>query len=151
MPKYSTESPLERSKKLEAYKRDKGLPTKQDLAILEKHGLVEEVNRRIEMMERYTAAQRTLVSTIAATGWGLNNVVERIADLEMWLIQKGEELQSKGENPIDCPEWMKARDSLMKDLAFAHKHGLEMNKFRAELEQKAKKVGVDDLFEVEAG
>jgi hypothetical protein len=46
---------------------------------------------------------------------------------------------------------MKARDSLMKDLAFAHKHGLEMNKFRAELEQKAKKVGVDDLFEVEAG
>lgn len=140
-------APGERSKKLSVYKQKVGLPKLRELHELEDRGLVADVERRIEIFERYAAAQRELYSAVTAMGWDASKVAERVAELEMLMIQRKSRLEESGHDPLEDEAYMNARKELMQNIKFMHQHGLDRFKFEKELEKRKQSSG-DDIFEV---
>ena len=136
----------ERSKRLSDFKKSAGLPVLKDIQVLEEQGLSEAVSRKIEQYERYVAAQRVLYTTLSSLGWNVAKVVERALELEGMMISRKEKLEEEGTDPLEDDVYMAARDQLMKELQFIHKHGLDVEKFKSELVSKGR--SDDVIFEV---
>lgn len=138
-----------RSKHLNKFKEDNNLMAHKEMQYLEKHGLVEQVNGKIERLERFAAANERIMNVMHAGGWDVTNVFHNYIDLQDKLFELEATLQARGENPLQSPEWMKAREQLNKELQFIHKHKLDFEKFQYAKNHKAVKKDEDDLFTVE--
>lgn len=140
--------PHERSSNLSHFKERAGLPSWKELSKDYELGFVESVEKKIALMERYAAANRHLYETLSASGWKVANLLHNIVDLQGKLWELEEKLRAEGRNPLESPEYMHAREQLMKEMQFVHKYKLDVDRFQYQVEEKKRKLGDDDLFKV---
>jgi hypothetical protein len=141
---------LERSQVLDRFKREHNLPKWGDVQKLEKMGLLDQVEWKIAQMERFAAVNKMIHETIHAAGWSETTLIHNIVDLHSKLLDLEERLRTEGKNPLESPEWMKAREALTKDLQFVQKQDLDVSKFLHGVEKSREKRHEDDLFTIEA-
>ena len=106
------------------------------------------VDKKIERIERFARAQELLHRVVRSQRYQIANSLHSLVDLQEKLWALEESLQEKGENPLLCPEWMKARELMAKEQQFIQKHGLEGAKFEHDLQKEHAKDGMDVMFEV---
>jgi hypothetical protein len=133
---------------MKQYKKDVGLPALKELHELDDKGLVAEVDRKISIFEKYAASQRTLYTTMVSMGWDVSRVMERVAELELALIARKQELEAEGRSVLEDDAWVNGRKMLMDDVKFIHKHGLDVSRFKSEVATKTAK-DADSIFTVE--
>jgi hypothetical protein len=140
---------LERSPVLQRFKETHGLAKWKDIQKLEQMGLVDQVEWKIAQMERFSAVNRAIHETIHAAGWSETSLIHNIIELQSNILDLEEKLKAEGINPLESPEWMKAREQLVKDLQFVQKQDLDVSKFLHGVERTREKRNEDDLFVVE--
>lgn len=138
----------DRSKRLADYKKATGIPELRELQTMDDKGLVATVNRKIEIFEKYAAAQKVLFNTMSSMGWDVSKVMERVAELELALIERKQQVEEAGGNVLEDEAWMNGRKLLMDDVKFIHKHGLDVSRFKTEVAMKTAK-DEDAIFTIE--
>lgn len=149
-------APGEGDRELVEYKDKMGLPKWNDLSreierLSEKHGVgwADELKAKIDVHRKYVEYQTLLAQNYSALGLQHVNVIHNVVDLQNKIFVLEEKLRSEGRNPLESSEWVKARELLMKEMQFIHKHGLDEKKFQHNLSVAKKRSGDDDLFVVE--
>ena len=150
MTKNITETgvPHKRSKQLQDFKKKANLPEWKELNDQLDEGMSAIVEKKVELMQRFAVAQRLLYETCSANGWKVANVINNITDLQGKLWELEEDLRRQGKNPLESAEWMKARELLMKEAQFMHKHKLDLDRFNEGVGHQRRKFDDDAVFEV---
>jgi hypothetical protein len=138
----------EQSKELKKFKKEQGLATWKEIQKEEQRGLVDEAERKIRQIARYNEQQNVLIQTMTSAGWSVVNVLHNITDLQSNLFDLEEKLRNEGINPLESPEYMKAREMLNKQIEFVHKHKIDAVELQLKISDKKEKMDDDTLFEV---
>lgn len=136
-----------KSKKLERFLKSAGLPSRRDVGDLLDAGFAAEVQRRVDLMTQYAAATEMVYRNMTAVGWRAANAMHLVVDLQGKLWQLEQALAAEGKNPLESPEWLKARELLSKEVQFIQRLGLDAAKFEAD-KNRPVTGGGDDLFTV---
>lgn len=139
---------LERSAKFSKFKKETNLPSFREVTDLSEAGLAGAVEARLKLMERYATVNEALYRTIRANGWRVADAIRNMVDLQGKLWEFEEKLKEQGLNPLESPEWMKARELLSKEAQFIQKQGLEVAKFDESISRRKEAFGDDAIFEV---
>ena len=102
----------------------------------------------LQRIARYTEYMERLQAIFAASGFKVANALQTMADLQSKLWELEDKLREEGKNPLESPEWMKARKLLSEEIQFIQRHGLEGAKFQHALEREKQKGDVDVAFTV---
>lgn len=148
--------PMEGSVALVEVKDKLGLPKWQDLSkelseLAERHDIswAAEVQAKVELHKRYVEYQTILAQNFSALGLQHVNALHNVIDLQNKLFELEDKLRRENVNPLESPEWVKARELLAKEMQFIHKHGLDQQKFQVELEKTKKKTNDDVMYVVD--
>jgi len=140
----------EQSKEMKRFKKEQGLATWKEIQKQESLGLVDEAERKIRQIARYNEQQNILIQTMTSAGWSVVNVLHNITDLQGNLFDLEEKLRNEGINPLESPEYMKAREMLNKQIEFVHKHKIDATELQLKINDKKEKMDDDSLFTVDA-
>jgi hypothetical protein len=137
-----------RSKLLEKQLEKEGLPTLRELHALMDTGFAAKAQERVDLMLKYTAARENLYRLYTAAGFRAVNAIQMAVELQAQLYELEEKIRAEGQNPIENPDWLKAREMLAKEVTAIQKLGLDAAKFEADLTQNKVKTGEDSVFTV---
>lgn len=132
----------ERSKYMQEFKSKTGLVSMKEIRQLPITS-IEALNKKIELMERYTVANQRLVDMFGSVGGRAVNALNQVVDLQARLLQLEEQCEMKGENPLENQSWLKARDMLAKETQFIHKHGLDVLNVESQVNSRQTKRAED--------
>ena len=140
---------LDRSKKLQEFKKANGLPTWKDLQDDERKGLGAAIDEKLRRMARFSVVNQQIVQTVHGAGWDVANILHQIVSLQNNLLEYEEMLQQEGKNPLTDANYMKAREQLMKDIQFISKQKLDVAQFQHKVQHSKEKMDDDDMYQVE--
>ena len=146
-----------RSKDIAAVKKKMNLPVWKDLSdelhvLAERNGAgwADELKEKVDLYRRFVEYQSVLMVNIKAMGVDQANAMRNMMDLQMKLFELEQKLRDEGTNPLESPEWVKAREMLAKEMQFIHKHKLDIAQFQASVEKAKTRLDDDSMFVVEA-
>jgi len=135
------------SKYLDEFKKKTGLVSMDEIKSLPIDS-VEALNRKIELMDKYTTANQRLVDLFGAVGGRAVNALNQVVDLQSRLLELEESCKEQGINPLEHPAWLKAREMLARETQFIHKHGLDAADTMSRVEARKKSRDDDDAFTI---
>jgi len=138
----------EHSKYLKEFKQKAGLVTKAELKALP-ISTVEQLEKKIELMNRYALAQQRLVDIFGAIGGRVVNSLSLVVDLQSKLWELEEKARERGDSPLEYKEYLKARELLSKEMQFIHRHGLDVADVQSKIESRKLDRDDDVIFEVD--
>lgn len=139
----------ETSPRLNTYKKTQGLAKWEDIQRDERNGLMDEAERKIRQIARYNEQNQILMQTMNSAGWSVMNVAINITDLQGKLFDLEEKLIAEGVNPLESPEWVKAREMLAKEVQFVHKHKIDATELQMKMKREKETMGDDNIFTIE--
>ena len=138
----------EDSTAMAAFKKKAGLVTKDEIKSLEPKN-IQELQTKIKLLHDYAMAQQALVDIFGTVNGRVINSISQVVDLQTKLWQLEEKLKEAGMNPLESPEWIKARDMLAKETQFIHKYKLDVADVVSRISNRKEKRGDDVIFEIE--
>jgi len=136
------------SKQLKAFKEKTGLVHIDEIKKLP-IDTVQLLQKKVELMNNYAIANQRLVDLFGSVGGRMVNALNVYIDLQAKLLQLEDECIQRGENPLENPSWLKAREMLAKEIKFIHKHGLDAADVQSKIDTRKQKRNEDVIFEVE--
>lgn len=137
----------EASKQLQEFKRKAGIVTKEEIRSLEPR-TISDIEKKIELLDKYTIVQQRLVDLFGTLNGRVINSINQVMDLEIKLIELEETLKEQGQNPLLCPEWVKAREMLSRETQFIHKHKIDVAEVASRIQSRKAKRGEDVIFDI---
>ncbi len=138
----------EDSKKMKVFKEKAGLVTRDEIKKLPIDD-VAAIQAKIALLDRYAVAQQKLVDVFGSINGRVVNAINIVVDLQGKLWELEEKCKLDGENVLENPHYLKAREMLAREMQFIHKHNLDVKDVKSKVESRKRSMGDDVLFEVE--
>lgn len=136
------------SKYMKEFKRKTGLVSMDEIKELP-IGSVEALKQKVALMDEYAVANQKLVDLFGSVGGRVVNSLNQVIDLQGKLLLLERKCEEEGLNPLENPDWVKARKMLSDEIQFVHKHGLDAADVQSKVEARKRERDDDVLFTIE--